>query len=171
MCIQNHDQIGNRATGDRLTTLVPPAANRLACGLLLLSPYVPLLYMGEEYGETRPFPFFCSFSDEALVEAVRAGRQAEFAALEFTWGTELPDAQDPATFASAKLQWNWPDGSEHALRRRLYEDLLRARRRWPPCNRQHTTARLLEPVSVALREADGDQPAPLLLIERGTDAA
>jgi maltooligosyltrehalose trehalohydrolase len=169
VCIQNHDQIGNRATGDRLTTLVPPAANRLACGLLLLSPYVPLLYMGEEYGETRPFPFFCSFSDEALVEAVRAGRRAEFAALEFTWGTELPDAQDPATFASAKLQWNWPDGSEHALRRRLYEDLLRARRRWPPLrNRQHTTARLLEPGFGRIEKADGDQPAPLLLIERGT---
>ncbi len=72
VCIQNHDQVGNRARGDRLSTLVPPAAQRLACGLLLLSPCVPLLFMGEEYGETRPFPFFCSFEDAALVEAVSA---------------------------------------------------------------------------------------------------
>lgn len=169
VCIQNHDQIGNRATGDRLTTIVSPAANRLACGLLLLSPYVPLLYMGEEYGETRPFPFFCSFADDALVEAVRTGRREEFAALEFAWGTDLPDAQDPATFASAKLQWAWPEGSEQAQRRRLYEDLLNARRRWPPLrDRHHTTAWLQQATSSGERDASNDDRlAPLLLIERG----
>jgi maltooligosyltrehalose trehalohydrolase len=161
VCIQNHDQIGNRATGDRLTAILPPEANRLAGGLLLLSPYVPLLFMGEEYGESRPFPFFCSFSDPALIEAVRTGRREEFAALEFSWGSELPDAQDPSTFASARLQWEWPAGSTEARRRHLYEDLLRARRRWPPLrDRQHTTARLLPPAYTG-------EGLPLLWIERG----
>ena len=68
VALQNHDQIGNRAMGDRLSTLLPPAAQRLAAGLMLLSPFVPLMFMGEEYGETRPFPFFCSFGDPDLVE-------------------------------------------------------------------------------------------------------
>ena len=106
VAIQNHDQVGNRALGDRLSTIVSPAANRLACGLLLLSPCVPLLFMGEEYGETRPFPFFCSFGNANLIEAVRRGRQAEFAGLAFQWKQAIPDPQDPATFTAAKLQWS-----------------------------------------------------------------
>ncbi len=131
VCIQNHDQIGNRALGDRLGSLVTPAARRLACGLLLLSPCVPLLFMGEEYGERNPFPFFCSFGDADLIEAVRRGRREEFAALSFQWGTEIPDPQSPDTFAAAKLGWSWPEGSPQAQLRRLYRDLLAARRRWP----------------------------------------
>ncbi len=130
VAIQNHDQVGNRALGDRLATIVSPAAGRLACGLLLLSPCVPLLFMGDEYGETRPFPFFCSFGDANLIEAVRRGRQAEFAGLAFQWKQSLPDPQDPATFAAAKLQWAWPDGSPGSQMRSLYKDLLTARRRW-----------------------------------------
>jgi maltooligosyltrehalose trehalohydrolase len=132
IALQNHDQIGNRALGDRLTTLLPQEAQRMAVGLLLLSPCVPLLFMGEEYGETRPFPFFCSFGDADLVEAIRKGRRREFAELAFKWNHEIPDAQDPGTFASAKLQWAWPDGSPQAQRRQLYQDLLSARRQWPP---------------------------------------
>ncbi|MGW8257995.1 MAG: malto-oligosyltrehalose trehalohydrolase, partial [Thermoguttaceae bacterium] len=93
VCIQNHDQVGNRAQGDRLGRLVEPAQQRLACGLMLLSPYVPLLFMGEEYGEQRAFPFFCSFDDPVIVEAVRRGRREEFAALAFKWGTDIPDPQ------------------------------------------------------------------------------
>ena len=131
VALQNHDQIGNRAMGDRLTTLLPPAAQRLAVGLMLLSPFVPLLFMGEEYGETRPFPFFCSFGDPDLVEAIRKGRRREFSELAFKWHHEIPDAQDPCTFASAKLRWEWPEGSRQAERRQLYQDLLSSRRRWP----------------------------------------
>jgi maltooligosyltrehalose trehalohydrolase len=145
ICVQNHDQVGNRAKGDRLSTLVPPAAARLACGLLLLSPCVPLMFMGEEYGETRPFPFFCSFGDPALIEAVRRGRREEFAALAFRWGIEIPDPQDPNTFAAAKLSWAWPEGSPQARMRQLYQDVLTARREWPALrDRRHTTARLIQ---------------------------
>ena len=130
VCLQNHDQVGNRARGDRLTTLLgTPARQRLATSLMLLSPYLPLLFMGEEYGEERPFPFFCSFSDPPLIEAVRAGRKREFAA--FAWQGEVPDPHSEDTFASARLSWSWPEGTPQAGLRCLYADLLSARRNWP----------------------------------------
>lgn len=130
VCVQNHDQVGNRARGDRLAALLGrPDKRRLAASLLLLSPYLPLLFMGEEYGEERPFPFFCSFGDPKLVRAVREGRKREFA--DFAWHGEVPDPHDEATFASAQLSWSWPEGSPAAALRRLYADLLTARRSWP----------------------------------------
>ncbi len=160
VCVHNHDQIGNRARGDRPITRLPRSACRLACGLLMLSPCVPLLFMGEEYGEERPFPFFCSFGDAELIQAVREGRREEFAALEFEWGEEILDPQDPATFAAARLSWEWSGDSPAAEMRRLYTDLLRARRTWPALrDRQATRARLTGP-----EDAD---PPPLLVIERG----
>jgi maltooligosyltrehalose trehalohydrolase len=79
--------------------------------LLLISPCVPMLFMGEEYGERNPFPFFCSFGDPQLIEAVRRGRREEFAALDFQWGDQIPDPQDARTFESAKLVWHWPEGT------------------------------------------------------------
>ncbi len=129
VCIQNHDQVGNRARGDRLSVLVPASAQRLAASLLLLAPHVPLLFMGEEYGEDRPFPFFCSFEDAQLIENVRSGRRQEFAA--FAWQGEVPDPQDEATFAAARLSWSWPEGTKKTGFRRLYGDLLTVRREWP----------------------------------------
>lgn len=127
--IQNHDQVGNRAWGDRFGTLLSPAQQRLTAGLLLLSPHVPLLFMGEEYGETRMFPFFCSFGDPALTDAVRNGRREELA--KFGWDKDVPDPDALLTFEFAKLSWTWPEGSPEAGLRRLYQDLLDARRRWP----------------------------------------
>ena len=167
VCVQNHDQVGNRARGDRLGThWFRRRPQRLACGLLLLSPCVPLLFMGEEYGETRPFPFFCSFGDPAVIEAVRRGRREEFAALAFQWGTEIPDPQAPETFAAAKLGWAWPEGSAEWQRRQLYQDLLAARRRWPAlAERRHTAARLVGASAAANQEC---QPA-LLVLRRGND--
>jgi maltooligosyltrehalose trehalohydrolase len=130
VCLQNHDQVGNRARGDRLATLLnDPAKQRLASSLLLLSPYLPLLFMGEEYGEDRPFPFFCSFGDAPLIEAVREGRKREFAEL-VGQGT-VPDPQAEETLASARLSWSWPEGTPRAGLRRLYQDLLAVRREWP----------------------------------------
>ena len=164
--VQNHDQVGNRARGDRLGTIVAAPLQRLACGLLLLSPCVPLLFMGEEYGEQRPFPFFCSFGDPVVVEGVRHGRREEFATLEFRWGSDIPDPQDSRTFDAAKLAWAWPEGSAHAQLRQLYQDLLAARRRWPALrDRRHTHARLLNDSSSKDQDA---QPA-LLLLQRGGD--
>jgi maltooligosyltrehalose trehalohydrolase len=127
--IQTHDQVGNRACGDRFGTLLSAEQQRLAAGLLLLAPNLPLLFMGEEYGEGRPFPFFCEFSDEALREAVRKGRREEFKA--FGWMGELPDPSAPETFASAILSWSWPDGSAQAGLRNLYRELLAWRRSHP----------------------------------------
>lgn len=127
-CAQNHDQVGNRVNGDRLTTLVSPAAVRLAGSLLLLAPTTPLLFMGEEYGEEHPFPFFCSFGDKGLPQAVRRGRQAEFAAMGFPKDIPIPDPQSEQTFLSAKLSWSWPAGSRAAKQRLMYRDLLRLRR-------------------------------------------
>jgi maltooligosyltrehalose trehalohydrolase len=158
VCLQNHDQVGNRARGDRLGSLLgSPARQRLAAGLLLLSPYLPLLFMGEEYGEESPFPFFCSFGDPALIEAVREGRKREFEA--FTWQGEVPDPQSEETFATARLSWSWPEGTHRAGLRRLYRDLLTARREWP-------ALRDFENRSAELVEGGGNV-GPLLKLVRG----
>jgi len=100
ICIQNHDQVGNRAKGERIDALVPHGAHKLAAALLLLAPHTPLLFMGEEYAETAPFLFFSDFGDPALQKAVSEGRRKEFK--DFTWN-EVPDPQDPATFERSKL--------------------------------------------------------------------
>ncbi len=102
ICIQNHDQVGNRAKGERLTQLVPRGARKLAAALLLLAPHTPLLFMGQEYDEGAPFLFFSDFGDPQLQEAVRQGRRAEFK--EFAW-KDVPDPQDAATFERSRLKW------------------------------------------------------------------
>ncbi|MCG8914347.1 malto-oligosyltrehalose trehalohydrolase [Actinokineospora sp. PR83] len=102
--LQNHDQIGNRATGDRLTATVSP--ERVLCGaaILFCSPYTPMLFMGEEWAATTPWRFFASFPDEELAEAVRTGRRREFA--EHGWGeSEVPDPMDPDTVRASTLNW------------------------------------------------------------------
>jgi maltooligosyltrehalose trehalohydrolase len=119
---QNHDQVGNRALGDRL----PPAARPLAAFCTLLSPYTPLLFMGEEYGEAAPFQFFTDHIDEEIAIATREGRRREFAAFARFAGEEVPDPQDPTTFERSKLTRR----GDPALRE-LYVTLLRARRLLP----------------------------------------
>jgi maltooligosyltrehalose trehalohydrolase len=101
VCAQNHDQIGNRAQGDRLSSLVSFEALKVANASVLLSPYIPLLFMGEEYGETAPFLYFIDHGDPALIEAVRQGRKREFAT--FGW-TDIPDPYDRGTFDRSRLQ-------------------------------------------------------------------
>jgi maltooligosyltrehalose trehalohydrolase len=125
---QNHDQVGNRARSDRHAASLDPAAVRLAAGLLLLAPRIPLLFMGEEYGETNPFPFFSDFHDPKLIEAVREGRKQEFAY--FGWTEEVPDPFAKSTRDSAVLSWDWSDPVRLGLRR-LYRDLLKLRRDTP----------------------------------------
>ncbi len=134
--IQNHDQIGNRAFGERLGSIAPPAAIRALAALYLLLPQVPMMFMGEEWGAAQPFPFFCDFDGE-LADAVRQGRRQEFAKFpEFqdeAMRARIPDPQAEATFMSAKLDWHDLGQNEHAACLTLYGDLLRVRREslWP----------------------------------------
>jgi maltooligosyltrehalose trehalohydrolase len=118
---QDHDQVGNRAYGDRM----PAAARPLAAFCTLLSPFVPMLFMGEEYGELNPFQFFSNHIDEEIAVATRDGRRAEFASFA-SFGGEVPDPEDPATFERSKLSREGDPGLQ-----RLYRELLAARRRLP----------------------------------------
>ncbi|MDX6515665.1 MAG: maltooligosyltrehalose trehalohydrolase [Gaiellaceae bacterium] len=124
ICAQNHDQIGNRAFGDRLS----PAALRVAAACTLFSPCTPLLFMGEEYGETNPFQFFTDHIDPAIAEATRSGRKREFASFAAFAGAELPDPQAEETFLRSKLDRS--QASEET--RAFYAELLRLRRELPP---------------------------------------
>jgi maltooligosyltrehalose trehalohydrolase len=123
-CLQNHDQVGNRPRGERIASLVPAAALRPATALVLLGSGTPLLFMGEEYGEKRPFQYFTSHGDPALARAVSEGRRNEFIA---KGAEDVPDPQDPATFARSKLTHR-RDGL-HGVLRDHYRRLLALRRR------------------------------------------
>ena len=110
--LQNHDQVGNRANGDRPAATLPPAALKIGAALLLCSSFTPMLFMGEEWGATTPWMFFTSFGDPELANAVRDGRRAEFA--EHGWAADdVPDPQDPATFERSRLDWAEADKDKH----------------------------------------------------------
>ena len=130
VAVQNHDQVGNRALGERLPRLLPFEALKLATGLLLLSPNVPLLFMGEEYAETAPFPYFVSHSDPELIEAVRLGRKAEFES--FGRQGEIPDPQAESTFSSAVLHPELAESREHKAMLEYYRGLIDLRKRITP---------------------------------------
>jgi malto-oligosyltrehalose trehalohydrolase len=128
--IQNHDQVGNRAFGDRITAFSPPEAVRAVAAIYLLAPQIPMIFMGEEWGAAQPFPFFCDFGAE-LAEAVRNGRRAEFAKFpEFQDPQQrerIPDPTAAETFLSAKLRWTDPDRGRHAEWRDWYRRVLKVR--------------------------------------------
>jgi maltooligosyltrehalose trehalohydrolase len=127
VCVQNHDQVGNRALGERLSALTDFRRQKLAAVLLLLSPNTPLVFMGQEYGETRPFLYFIEHGDPSLVRAVREGRMKEFDS--FGW-SEIPDPGAKRTFAASKL--GWPDLAlgESGFLWTLHRDLIRMRKRF-----------------------------------------
>ncbi len=129
VCAQNHDQVGNRMLGERLSTLVDFEALKLAAGAVLLSPYIPLLFMGEEYGETAPFLYFIDHGDADLVAAVREGRKREFAAFQ-TLG-EPPDAASTDTFHRCQLDWEQRAKGQHGTLWRFYQTLMQLRRGIP----------------------------------------
>ncbi|WP_119072643.1 malto-oligosyltrehalose trehalohydrolase [Aggregatilinea lenta] len=126
---QNHDQVGNRMNGDRLSALVPFEALKLAAGIVLLSPYVPLLFMGEEYGETAPFLYFTSYGDPDLGRAVTQGRRKEFK--DHAWEGDAPDPQDEATFLRSRLNHDLRGQSQHRALLDLYTALIRLRKERP----------------------------------------
>jgi len=124
--LQNHDQIGNRALGDRLSTQADKRALEAALAIMLLAPMPPLLFMGEEWGSKRPFPFFCDFKG-GLADAVRKGRREEFKSAYAELGDEIPDPLDEETFRSAVLDWDARYTAEGSARLKLVRDLLAVR--------------------------------------------
>jgi maltooligosyltrehalose trehalohydrolase len=133
VCAQNHDQVGNRATGDRLAEPLSPGRLAAAAAIVLTSPFTPLLFMGEEWAARTPWQFFTSFEDPDLGEAVRSGRRREFAA--HGWhALDVPDPQDPATRRRSVLDWREPVSTLEPLHGRLlawHRDLIALRRREP----------------------------------------
>jgi 1,4-alpha-glucan branching enzyme/maltooligosyltrehalose trehalohydrolase len=126
--LQNHDQIGNRALGDRLEALAEPAAIVAALAITLLAPMPPMLFMGEEWGATQPFPFFCDFDGE-LADAIRAGRRREFESAYAKFGDDVPDPLETSTFESARIDWTDASREPGAARLKLVRELLAIRRR------------------------------------------
>ncbi len=151
---QNHDQVGNRMLGERLAELVTHDQLRLAAAAIVLSPFIPMLFMGEEYGEKAPFQYFTSHSDEDLIEAVRKGRREEFE--EFEWEGEAPDPHDEETFRRSKLNWTLPGREEHASLLRLFKQLLTLRRETPALRR----------LDLAEVETHTDDDRQVLLVRR-----
>ncbi len=155
---QNHDQIGNRPSGDRLITQAGFEAAKLAAGVVLAAPYVPLLFQGEDYGERAPFPYFISHTDADLVAAVRAGRAREFAFAHVA----PPDPQAESTFRSAILDRDHARTPEGAAMRAWYRRLLRLRREHPALRPSpHGPHRDRSSIRVQLLHDD------VLILERG----
>jgi maltooligosyltrehalose trehalohydrolase len=125
--LQNHDQIGNRALGDRLESMADLKAVEAALAITLIAPMIPMLFMGEEWGSKAPFPFFCDFQG-GLAEAVRNGRHKEFAGAYAKYGDEVPDPLQPSTFRSAVLDWESRDEPSGKKRLALVQQLLAIRR-------------------------------------------
>jgi len=155
---QNHDQVGNRVDGGRLTQQVSFEDLKLAAGAVLLSPFISLVFMGEEYGEPAPFPYFTSHGDAGLAEAVRHGRSAEFAC--FGWSITPPDPQDERTFLRAKLTHNLKHEGQHRVLRAFYQELLRLRKSLPSLGasnkKRFEVTALEEQRVIVLRHGNGD---------------
>ena len=146
---QNHDQVGNRMHGERLSHLVGLEQTKLAAASVLLSPYIPLLFMGEEYGEPAPFAYFVSHTDPDLVEAVRKGRRDEFSA--FGWEDEPPDPQSLQTFRNSKLTRHLSTRpGAHRTLYAFYGELIRLRQSLPALSRLHRGG-----FSVTLKDTTG----------------
>ncbi|TME24288.1 MAG: malto-oligosyltrehalose trehalohydrolase [Chloroflexi bacterium] len=127
---QNHDQVGNRAAGDRLAALVDEGRLKAAAALLLTTPFTPLLFQGEEWAASTPFLYFTAHADPVLGNTVSEGRRREFAA--FGWNPDdVPDPQDPRTFEQSKLKWDELDEPYHRRMLGWYRDLIALRRRMP----------------------------------------
>jgi maltooligosyltrehalose trehalohydrolase len=131
--IQNHDQIGNRATGDRVAQVVGIPRARIAAALVLMGPFVPMLFQGEEWAASSPFQYFANHEDPRMARAVSEGRKREFAA--FGWNPALiPDPEKRETFERSKLKWDEVEDPSHAEMRSWYRELIRLRRATPRLN-------------------------------------
>ncbi len=156
VCTQNHDQVGNRAVGERLVQLTSEGRVRVAAALLMSSPFVPLLFQGEEWAASSPFQYFTDH-DAELGRAVSEGRRHEFGA--FGWSPdEVPDPQAPETFQRSKLDWNELDRDPHRSMLSWYTQLIALRRRH---------AELTDPRLDRVR-VDVDEAAATIVVHRGS---
>jgi maltooligosyltrehalose trehalohydrolase len=154
--LQDHDQVGNRAVGDRISATLSPALLKVGAGLLLTSPFTPMLWMGEEWAASTPWQFFTSHPEPGLAAAVAAGRKEEFA--EHGWAAvDVPDPQDPETYARSELDWSEVDSEGHAELLEWYRRLLALRRQ-----RAELSDPRLDRVAVAY-----DEDARWLVVTRG----
>jgi maltooligosyltrehalose trehalohydrolase len=164
-CIQNHDQVGNRALGDRLGHAIDLAAYRAASALLLLSPYTPLIWMGQEWAASAPFLYFTDHEPE-LGRLVTEGRRSEFAGFSAFGGAEVPDPQANETFERSKLRWDERGQPPHEQVLRLYRVLLDMRARLPALRRRDRASFTAFPLgerALGLRR-EGQSPADELLL-------
>ena len=164
-CVQNHDQIGNRALGDRLNHLIGLDAYRAASALLLLGPYTPLLFMGQEWAASAPFQYFTDHQEE-LGRLVTEGRRAEFARFTAFAGSEVPDPQARETFLRSKLDWGERATAPHAGVLALYHDALALRHSQPALRARDRAGIAAEPLgadAIALRRG-GPAPTDTLLL-------
>lgn len=154
--LQNHDQVGNRGWGERLATLVSFEALKVSAGLLLLSPYVPLLYMGEEYGETNPFLYFVDHSNLQLMDAVKSGRREEFRA--FQWQDEVPDPTIQDSFKLSKLNWGLKEKEQNAILLNFYKALINLRRNHPALinSERHNSEFIARDELIFMRRSSGN---------------
>ncbi len=170
--IQNHDQIANTSRGKRLCSLVSSEAQKLAAALTLCSPFLPMLFMGEEYGETAPFLFFTSFENPDLVNAVREGRKKELGA--HYSERDFADPQAPTTFERCKLDWSRPELPPHAGILRLYRDLIALRKQHLSlgnCRKDLTQIRYDEKAKfLVARRSDPSGGAALIVCNFSTNA-
>jgi maltooligosyltrehalose trehalohydrolase len=151
---QNHDHVGNRMLGERPSVLYSAEINKLMAGAVICSPFLPMLFMGEEYGETNPFQYFISHTDPALVEAVRKGRKAEFGA--FQAAGEAPDPQAEETFNDCRLRWELPEKDNHRKIFQYYQALIKLRKEHP----------VLKNLSRKQLEVNIDEDKKLLFLHR-----
>ncbi|WP_437691901.1 malto-oligosyltrehalose trehalohydrolase [Sorangium sp. So ce176] len=168
-CIQNHDQIGNRALGDRLGAAVSPAAFRTMSALLLITPYTPLLFMGQEWNARTPFQYFTDH-DAELGRLVTEGRRREFQYFTSFSGAEVPDPQDPRTFQRSKLDWSERQRPEHAGVLAWYRELLGLRAAHPALRRRGRgdfSAEAISPDAVRIERRGGEATVIALVALRG----
>jgi len=154
--LQDHDQIGNRALGDRISTLLSPGRLRIGAALLLTGPFTPMLFMGEEWAAGTPWQYFTDHPEPELGRAVREGRRREFS--RHGWAAEsVPDPQDPETFARSRLDWTEAAAEPHAEVSDWYRALIALRHREPD---------LSDPRFGAVR-VSFDEAARWLVVRRG----
>jgi maltooligosyltrehalose trehalohydrolase len=169
VCIQNHDQVGNRALGDRLNHNISPAAYRAASALLLCAPQTPLLFMGQEWAASVPFQFFTDHHEE-LGRGVTHGRRNEFKGFasfnDPTTHDRIPDPQAESTFRASQLDWSERERPPHAGTLRLYRDLLRLRRTDPALRGGRHDAAATDAGAIVLRRtgADGSELAVVVAL-------